>query len=353
MPHAPLPLLLPLCCHSQHDRARWLHLKKSNVFEGATQGKHVTHGTMMCHAIAHGCRCMHVDQQDPPDFFRFRWLTSSLSSRTILRAFWDFLHVQMRYLIDIKHVTAVAACREALSLARHRTASSGAWKTAGTSGALQTDFRHPPRRRCRLPHSSRRACGCVCKPMPVSPPAACRRQEPRTGETHCIPCADELVADVTWPVTGTALAPSSIAALWRSVHFMARANCSSRNAYLISMALVMQRLLVAQAVAATALVQRLSPAVALSGRRVSELLSLENFAPASSSFGVRFNHQSSFQAPVDPQKLRNFAVIGAFKHSRLLIGMHANVHGGCRTLQSCATKSRAPSKTLWIVQPIG
>lgn len=77
------------------------------------------------------------------------------------------------------------------------------------------------------------------------------------------------------------------------------------------MAMLVQRLLSARAIAATALVQQLSPAVALSGRRVSELLSLEDFALARNHVSTRFNHQSSLKAPVDPQKLRNFAVIGA------------------------------------------
>ncbi len=91
-----------------------------------------------------------------------------------------------------------------------------------------------------------------------------------------------------------------------------------------AMAFVMQRLLAARASAATALVQRLSPSVALSGRRVSELLSLEHFSPINCDIGMRHSSQSSSSVPVDPQKLRNFAVIGE------------QAHFGCTGRHACA-----------------
>ena len=74
--------------------------------------------------------------------------------------------------------------------------------------------------------------------------------------------------------------------------------------------MLMQRLLSARAIVASALVQQLTPAVALSGRLVSELPSLSNFAPANGPGSSRHCHQGSIQSPVDPAKLRNFAVIG-------------------------------------------
>jgi hypothetical protein len=76
------------------------------------------------------------------------------------------------------------------------------------------------------------------------------------------------------------------------------------------MAMLMQRLLSTRAIVASALVQQLTPAVALSGRLVSELQSLSSFTPINSPVSFRHCHQSSIQSPVDPLKLRNFAVIG-------------------------------------------
>ena len=76
------------------------------------------------------------------------------------------------------------------------------------------------------------------------------------------------------------------------------------------MALLFQRLLQRQAGAADALVQHLTPAFALSGRCVADIVSLQNFTPAAAANGVRQNQTVASQDPLDPAKLRNFAVIG-------------------------------------------